>query len=169
MEPVKKGQVLCCETCGVELFDCEATLRKLLPKLVRSWALDALMLADRPSEVAPAEASDPAPADVTEEPAEAEPSEATEAVGPAELPAVAPAAVPTRPFTISSKPLGATVTIDGRAVGTTPLTRHPLADGPHTIRLVLGEERIERQVTAGRFKPAHYHWTVESGDWSAKQ
>jgi len=41
---------------GVELFDCEATLRKLLPKLVRSWALDALLLADRPCEVAPAEA-----------------------------------------------------------------------------------------------------------------
>jgi hypothetical protein len=41
---------------GIELFDCYATLRKLLPKLVRSWALDALMLADQPTEVAPAEA-----------------------------------------------------------------------------------------------------------------
>jgi hypothetical protein len=41
---------------GVELFDREATLRKLLPKLVRSWALDALEHADRPCEVAPAEA-----------------------------------------------------------------------------------------------------------------
>ena len=38
---------------SVELFDSPETLAKMWPKLVRSWALDALPLADRPQEVQP--------------------------------------------------------------------------------------------------------------------
>ena len=42
------GRVSC-----VELFDSAETLRKMWPKLVRSWALDALPLANRPHDVQP--------------------------------------------------------------------------------------------------------------------
>ena len=38
---------------SLELFDSAETLAKMWPKLVRSWALDALPLADRPHEVQP--------------------------------------------------------------------------------------------------------------------
>ena len=38
----------------VELFDCAETLEKMWSKLVRSWALDALLVSDRPHEVRPA-------------------------------------------------------------------------------------------------------------------
>jgi hypothetical protein len=41
---------------GVEVFDHPHTLRELLPKLVRSWALDATAIAARGHEVPPAEA-----------------------------------------------------------------------------------------------------------------
>jgi len=41
---------------GVELFDHPQTLSKLLAKLVRSWALDAIQISNQPHEVPPAEA-----------------------------------------------------------------------------------------------------------------
>ena len=41
---------------GLELFDHRAALERLLPKLVRSWALDVLDASDRAEEVPPAEA-----------------------------------------------------------------------------------------------------------------
>ncbi|MCH7781156.1 MAG: hypothetical protein IH848_09930 [Acidobacteria bacterium] len=42
------GQVSC-----VELFDCAETLTKMWSKLIRSWALDALVVASQPHEVRP--------------------------------------------------------------------------------------------------------------------
>lgn len=45
------------EVRGVELFDCEATLRELLPKIVRSWALDAVELRSEADDVPSEEAA----------------------------------------------------------------------------------------------------------------
>ncbi len=49
---------------SVELFDSPATLTKMWPKLVRSWALDALPLANRPHDVQPVDAARTLLADV---------------------------------------------------------------------------------------------------------
>ena len=56
---------------------------------------------------------------------------------------------------ISSRPAGATVTFDGRVVGTTPLTLSGVAAGSHAIRLQLDGYRtwsVSAQVVAGQSK-----------------
>jgi len=45
------------EIVGLDLFDCEATLRRLLPKLVRSYAVDTLSRSDGRADTAPDAAS----------------------------------------------------------------------------------------------------------------
>jgi hypothetical protein len=56
---------------------------------------------------------------------------------------------------ISSRPDGATVTLDGRTVGVTPLTLAEVAAGSHAVRLELPGYRawsVSAQVTAGQQK-----------------
>ena len=60
--PLVEGQVGAVFALGgrvssLELFDSAETLAKMWPKLVRSWALDALSLANRPHDVQPVDAA----------------------------------------------------------------------------------------------------------------
>jgi hypothetical protein len=85
---------------------------------------------------------------------------------PAEKKAAAAAArtpppPPTKPtafvgsLSISSRPTGATVILDGRAVGVTPLTLPEVAAGSHAVRLVLEGYRswsVSAQVVSGQSK-----------------
>ena len=49
---------------------------------------------------------------------------------------------------VDSDPQGATITVDGKYVGTTPLTTHVSADGPHEIKAILtGYHESTRRVT----------------------
>jgi serine/threonine protein kinase len=64
----------------------------------------------------------------------------------------------THPITISSVPLGATVTLDGREIGTTPIVGRPIPTGAHTLILQSGSERIERRITVGKRAPIRYVW-----------
>ena len=51
-------------------------------------------------------------------------------------------------LTVDSKPQGAAVTLDGQAIGVTPVTRAPLLPGPHTLHLSLaGYAEISQTVT----------------------
>lgn len=60
-----------------------------------------------------------------------------------------PAGAPLRsPLLVHSSPPGATVELDGRAVGVTPLAVPGVADGRHQVRIVLdGYEPIDRAIT----------------------
>ncbi len=124
-----------------------------------------------PAPAAPAPAvSPPAPAPTTTA-APAKPTATAAPPGPAaKKPAekrAAPAATRTPPpsttkptavvgsLSISSRPAGATVILDGRAVGTTPLTLPAVAAGSHAVRLVLEGYRswsVSAQVVAGQSK-----------------
>jgi hypothetical protein len=58
-------------------------------------------------------------------------------------------------LSITSRPAGATVTLDGRVVGVTPLTLPEVAAGSHAVRLDLVGYRVwsaSTQVTAGEQK-----------------
>jgi hypothetical protein len=87
-------------------------------------------------------------------------SAADAAPAPADAPARLPAARPVRErapgwLTIDSKPY-ATVFIDGRNVGTTPLLRMSLSPGPHLLRAVTAsgkQQRLRVVIEPGREAP----------------
>ncbi len=117
-----------------------------------------------PVPAAPAPATTAAPAKPTATPAP--PAPAPAAKKPAEKAAAAattrkPPPATTKPaafvgsLSIASRPAGATVTLDGRVVGVTPLTLPGVAAGPHAVRLQLAGYRtwsVSAQVVAGQAK-----------------
>jgi serine/threonine protein kinase len=112
----------------------------------------------------------PVPAPSTAAPSPAAPVPATAAPAPAAKKPPANVAASTRKkppprsktatavvgsLSIASRPEGATVTLDGRAVGVTPLTLPEVAAGSHAIRLELQGYRawsVSAQVMAGQQK-----------------
>jgi PKD repeat protein len=57
-------------------------------------------------------------------------------------------------LSVTSSPVGATVSIDGTAAGSTPLTNKELTAGTHTVMLLLaGYEDYSREVTISRNTP----------------
>jgi hypothetical protein len=83
---------------------------------------------------------------------------------------VRPAPAPTGPtykMSFSSIPLGATVYIDGKKVGNTPLINTPLVAGDHKVRMEGANGTIERTVRAGRRSPARYIWRG-SDQWESQ-
>ena len=100
----------------------------------------------------PATAAPPAPAPAARKPAEKKAAAAATRTPP-------PSATKPTAFvgslSISSRPTGATVILDGRAVGTTPLTLPEVAAGSHAVRLVLEGYHswsVSAQVVAGQSK-----------------
>jgi hypothetical protein len=99
-----------------------------------------------------ASAATPAPVPAARKPAEKK---------PAATPTRKPQPPPTRQtafvgsLSISSRPSGATVTLDGRVVGVTPLTLPEVAAGSHAVRLELDGYRawsVSAQVVSGEQK-----------------
>lgn len=82
----------------------------------------------------------------------------TRDAGPsAEAPVENPKPVPPGKVTVKTKPSGATVSIDGRAVGKTPLTREVPLEGNRKVQVVVelaGYERIERSLDVQSRKEA---------------
>ncbi len=60
----------------------------------------------------------------------------------------------------TSEPRGAEVWVDGKRVGTTPVSAVPLAQGDHDLRMVFGFERIEARIRVGPNGPVSYLWEV---------
>ena len=71
----------------------------------------------------------------------------------------------THPFWFSSDPLGATVRVDGRAVGVTPLSAVPLTEGGHQVEIVIGEQAGRRSVEVGTGRPNSWSYQFSSGAW----
>lgn len=93
----------------------------------------------------------PAPAPAAKKPAETTAAATTRKPPPA---TTKPAAL-VGSLSISSRPAGATVTLDGRVVGVTPLTLPGVAAGPHAVKLLLEGYRtwsVSAQVVAGQAK-----------------
>jgi serine/threonine protein kinase len=102
----------------------------------------------------PAPAGQPAPAPKTTAPAPAaQPAPAQPAPTEAQP---APAAAVT--ITFASVPLGATVAIDGKDVGVTPVRDLPLSPGSHKVKMSLPDGAIERTITVGGRNPQRYVW-----------
>ncbi len=99
-----------------------------------------------------ATAAPPAPAPAARKPAEKKAAAAATRTPPASS---STAAAFVGSLSISSRPAGATVILDGRAVGTTPLTLPEVAAGSHAVRLVLAGYRswsVSAQVVTGQSK-----------------
>jgi serine/threonine protein kinase len=62
-----------------------------------------------------------------------------------------------------SEPSGATVTVDGRALGKTPLLKEPLADGEHRVVLKKGLFEVAGVLDVGSDHPVRYTWDVTQG------
>ena len=102
---------------------------------------------------APTTAAPPAPAPAARKPAEKKPVAAAPIRKPQPPPATPTAFVGS--LSVSSRPTGATVTLDGRVVGVTPLTLAGVAAGSHAVRLELEGYRIwsvSAQVVSGQLK-----------------
>ena len=84
--------------------------------------------------------------------------------------ASAPAQVTaTAPITFSSRPWGATVSIDGREKGHTPMADVPLSLGSHTVTMQLDRSASTRTIAVGGHNPTHHMWTVETDEWQSSQ
>ncbi len=89
---------------------------------------------------------------------------------PTEAPAPAQEAAPVGPLspvTFSSRPLGATVSIDGTARGSTPL-RVDLPAGTHLAVLIAPDgTRTEHTIKVGARAAARYLWDIGADEWEA--
>jgi len=70
--------------------------------------------------------------------------------------------------TLTSKPAGARVWIDGKPAGNTPVPAFRVAEGDHVVRMLLGDRATEHTVTINQFRPTRYHWTVDGDHWSTR-
>ena len=70
----------------------------------------------------------------------------SEALHYIDLPTPPPVAAPTGALQISTEPPGATVSIDGKSAGTTPLTLKSVPAGEHQVVLASGGVRVRRTV-----------------------
>ncbi len=59
---------------------------------------------------------------------------------------------------LGSTPMGAKVTVDGEAVGETPLMGVSLTTGEHRIGMKLGDGAAERVIRVGKRQPKRYIW-----------
>lgn len=94
------------------------------------------------------------------------PGDGVETAGAAPSEPVAAQAVPValHAVTLSSDPLGARVWVDGTDLGTTPVVGATLAEGDHTVRMVLGDATVEGTIRVRRMRPVtEVKWRVESG------
>ena len=67
---------------------------------------------------------------------------------------------------LGSVPMGATVFIDGKEIGLTPLLDHPISKGKHTLKMVNGDDTGTREIDIGSRTPKRYIW--EGGQkWQA--
>jgi len=74
--------------------------------------------------------------------------------------------VATLPIMLGSVPMGATVFIDGKEIGLTPLLDHPISKGKHTLKMVNGDDTGTREIDIGSRTPKRYIW--EGGQkWQA--
>ena len=80
------------------------------------------------------------------------------AAAPKPVPAPAAPTGPTFNLTFSSIPLGATVYVDGKKLGTTPLVNTPIVSGEHKVRLEGSSGTIERTIRVSRRGPTRYIW-----------
>ncbi len=73
---------------------------------------------------------------------------------------------PTYEVTVSSIPLGASVTIDGRAAGTTPVTED-LTAGSHVVHIEFDGRSNDHSIQVGRRTPKRYLWRSEENEWDS--
>jgi hypothetical protein len=77
-----------------------------------------------------------------------------------------PVGLRTGQLEVSSDPTGATVVVDGRACGETPLTIGDLAPGAHTVTLERGGSIVRRSITVRSGRMASVHASIYPG-WLA--
>ncbi len=65
-------------------------------------------------------------------------------------------------MSISSKPLGAKVVVDGEGLGTTPVIDHHLRAGDHELMLLTHDSVVERIITVGPSYPRSYLWNGQA-------
>ena len=118
----------------------------------------------RSSTAAPASRALPAPS-----PSSPSPSSPSPSVPEAAPPSTPAAATATMPVTLSSRPWGATVSVDGRSVGTAPLSNLPLSIGSHTVTMHLGADTSTRTIAVGGHNPTNHSWIVETDEWHSSQ
>ena len=87
-------------------------------------------------------------------------------VEPEDAPTVS-AVVPKRALLLSSSPMGAVVLIDGVEIGKTPILGHEVAEGDHTLRMVLGDRSGERAIFVGRRAATRYVWSAGEDSWQS--
>ena len=93
-------------------------------------------------------------------------STAARSAAPAPTAAVAPTA--TWPLTVSSVPMGAEVSIDGKKVGATPLRGLSLPEGEHTLKLVTADgATATRTVRISERSPRQYIWRADGDTWES--
>ncbi len=88
------------------------------------------------------------------------PPEITVKPQPVEVP---PVIAEVRRVSFTSKPLGADLRVDGKSLGSTPRLDVELPYGVHQVEMILGEDRIQRQIEVGRHTPARWRWTGGEG------
>ena len=71
--------------------------------------------------------------------------------------------LPHFPITISSKPLGAEIYVDGAFVGHTLLHQEGLSQGKHLVLLKWQEKQIEKMVHINQAQ--RFSWQIERGQW----
>jgi len=71
----------------------------------------------------------------------------------------------TAPVSITSTPLGATVVVDGRTLGPTPITNVILSAGAHRVELRTGERRSVHSFTLGDGAPRSFEWVKADDSW----
>jgi len=67
----------------------------------------------------------------------------------------------------SSIPLDVEVVLDGEYIGHTPIIRHPVSYGEHTVQMKSPGGSVSREITVGRRSPSRFIWTVSEGHWEA--
>ena len=79
--------------------------------------------------------------------------------------ATAPPSGATMPVLLTSIPMGATVTVDGKALGATPLLSVPLTFGPHTLHMSVDGKDGDLSVDVEPGSPGRYVWRAAEGQW----
>jgi hypothetical protein len=74
---------------------------------------------------------------------------------------------PRFPVTFTSSPKGATVFIDGRNRGLTPIRDLRLTEGTHKLKMVRDGVGVQGDITVGATNASSYEWKVSSGKVTA--
>jgi len=93
------------------------------------------------------------------QPAPVVPTVSAVAPRPAPAPKPAPtAAVSKLPVTFGSIPVGATVLVDGRRIGKSPIVGYPLPLGSHRIEMRMDGTESTKSIKVGKRSPVRYIW-----------